>query len=115
MEQGPNCSVLTCTEPAVAKHVPLTRHGKLRAVPGCSGVETEAQGRGQDGEWPAVGTLAGCTTELIKPSGGSLILGKAGGEGERIAERGPGPSPAENMGVCAHGEICGSKGAKSVR
>lgn len=38
-----------------------------------------------------------------------------GGEEERIAARGPGPSPAENMGVCAHGEICGSKGAKSVR
>ena len=34
----PRCSVLTCTEQsAVAKHTPLTRHGKLRAVPGCSG------------------------------------------------------------------------------
>lgn len=41
--------------------------------------------------------------------------GKGGGEGERIAERGLGPSPPENMGVCAHGEICGNEGAKPVR
>ena len=46
--------MLTCTkQPAVAKHVPLTRHGKLKAVPGCSGVETETQGRGQDGVFNA--------------------------------------------------------------
>ena len=61
MGRGPGYSVLTCTEqPAVAKHVHLTRRGKLEAGPGWTWVETETSEKGtrwnvQCTDWQSVG------------------------------------------------------------